>query len=252
MKMVIIVKKYIRIGVIVIALCGMLYSLYNIIGWKKDNDKNKKVEETVSDYVNIEPEKEEYEVDFNELEKLNSDTIGYIYVPNSGISFVVVKGNDNNYYLKHNFEKEKSKGGWIFMDYSNTGDITDKNIVIYGHNRLDGSMFAPLKKTFSKDWISDPKNLDIIYVNKQGIYKYRVFSQYTINAEDYYIKTAFNDDDEYKTFLKEMKKRSINKFDLNVDDVSSIITLSTCTNINDGRVVFQAYLLTPEAEPYQE
>ena len=44
----------------------------------------------------------EYEVDFNELEKINSDTIGYIYVPNSGISFVVVKGNDNNYYLKHN------------------------------------------------------------------------------------------------------------------------------------------------------
>ena len=245
-------KKWARVVILILALSGIIYSLYNIIDWKKDNDKNKKAEETVNEFVKIDEEKEEYEVNFDELEKLNSDTIGYIYVPNSGISFVVVKAKDNNYYLKHNFEKEKSKGGWVFMDYTNTGEITDKNMVIYGHNRLDGSMFAPLKKTFSKEWISDSKNLDIIYVNRQGIYKYRVFSQYTIDAEDYYIKTAFNDDDEYKTFLKEMKKRSINKFDLNVDEVTSIITLSTCTNINDGRVVFQAYLVNEVATPYQE
>lgn len=246
MKMVIIVKKYIRIIVIILALCGIVYSLYHIIDWKKDNDSNKTVEETVSEYVEIDEETDDYKISFEDLEKINPDTIGYIYVPKLDISYVVVKGKDNSYYLKHNFEKEKNKGGWIFMDYSNTGDVTDKNIVIYGHNRLDGSMFAPLKKTLTKEWANDPENQTIIYINKKGTYKYKVFSQYTIDAEDYYIKTKFDSDEEYKTFLNDMKKRSFFNHELNVDEVTSVITLSTCTNIKDGRVVLQAYLLNEE------
>ena len=39
------------------------------------------------------------------------------------------------------------------MDYTNTGDITDKNIVIYGHNMKDGSMLANLRRTINKDWL---------------------------------------------------------------------------------------------------
>ena len=246
--MVSIMKKVIRILIIILAVCGIVYSLWNIIGWKKDNDTNKNVEEQVSEYVSIDDETEDYDVSFEDLEKINPDTIGYIYVPNADISYIVVKGRDNSYYLNHNFEKEKNKGGWIFMDFTNTGEVTDKNIVIYGHNRLDGSMFAPLKKILNKEWANNPDNHTIIYINKKGTYKYKVFSQYTIDDEDYYIKTTFDSDNEYKTFLNEMKKRSFYNYDLNIDEVKSVITLSTCTNIKDGRVVLQAYLLNEETQ----
>ena len=110
MKMVSIVKKAIRIIIIILASIGLVYSLCHIFLWKKENDDNKKVEDNINEFVKIDDKKEEYEVDFDELSKINPDTIGYIYIPNSGISFVVVKGKNNSYYLNHNFEKEKNQG----------------------------------------------------------------------------------------------------------------------------------------------
>ena len=236
-------KNVLRILIILLALVGIIYSLYHIFFWHKENEENKKVEETINEYVTIDEQKEEYEVNFDELSKINPDTIGYIYIPNSGISFVVVKGKNNSYYLNHNFEKEKNQGGWIFMDYSNTGEITDKNIVIYGHNRFNGSMFAPLKTIMGKDWYKNESNHTLIYVNRNGIHKYKVFSQYTIEAEDYYITTSFDNDESFKEFVSTVKKRSQNKYDLDIDSVKSVITLSTCTNIGDGRIALHAALI---------
>ena len=58
--------------------------------------------------------------------------------------YPVVKGSNNSFYLNHCFDKSYNSAGWIFADYRNKFDNTDKNIVIYGHNMRDGSMFGSM------------------------------------------------------------------------------------------------------------
>ena len=86
-----------------------------------------------------------YELDFNKLFSVNNETVGWISVPNTSINYPVAKTNDNSFYLNHSFDKSKNTAGWIFADYRNSFNGQDKNIIVYGHNRMDSSMFATLK-----------------------------------------------------------------------------------------------------------
>lgn len=99
-----------------------------------------------------------YKLDFNNLFSINSSTVGWINVPGTSINYPVVQSSDNSFYLSHSFDKSNNKAGWIFADYRNKFDGTDKNIIIYGHNRMDSSMFATLKNTQKQDWLNNKNN----------------------------------------------------------------------------------------------
>ena len=120
----------------------LIYSTINIVLWAINNHANKDVIAEINKSVEINNNAEEkYKINFEELKQKNSDTIAWLKVENTSIEFPVVKTNNNSYYLTHNFNKESNKAGWIFADYKNKFDGTDKNIIIYGHNRIDDSMF---------------------------------------------------------------------------------------------------------------
>ena len=185
---------------------------------------------------------DKYVVDFTSLKKQNKDTIAYIKVNNTNIDYVVVKTKDNNYYLNHDFNKKYNVSGWVFADFHNKFDGNDKNIIIYGHNTQDGSMFGSLKNVLTEDWQKNKDNHKITLVTEQGNYVYQVFSTYSIKAEDYYIKTSFNDK-EYSEFLTKLKKRSNYDYGVKIDNKDNILTLSSCTVSGINRVVLHAKLL---------
>ena len=58
--------------------------------------------------------------------------------------------NNNDFYLKHSFDKKYNAAGWIFADYRNKLDGSDKNIVVYGHNRQNGTMFSSLRNILNQ------------------------------------------------------------------------------------------------------
>ena len=150
-----------------------------------------------------------------------------------------IKAKNNDYYLKYSFDKTYNEAGWIFADYKNKFNGEDKNIVIYGHNRKDGSMFGSLKDTLNEIWFNDDDNRNIVFITEQEVSTYRVFSIYQIKKEDYYIKTDFKDN-EFKKFIETLKKRSIKEFDEEISESSHILTLSTCGNNNKYRTVLHA------------
>ena len=240
-------KKY-RISLLLvftfICLFGLIYSLINIINWKKDVDDNKKIIEDIKENIIIEPKEEEkevkYNIDFKSLKEQNSDTIAYVKVNGTNIDYVVVKGNDNSYYLKHNFNKEYNVAGWIFSDYHNKFNETDKNIVIFGHNTKDGSMFGSLKNVLESDWQKEVKNTIIVMVNENEPIIYQVFSTYSIKPEDYYITTEFKDGEDFSKFIDTIKKRSNHDYNVNVDSSDSVLTLSSCIGDGSKRVVLHA------------
>ena len=245
-------KRKIRIKSNIIIIFGILcfvvaiYSTYKIIMWKQNVDRNNTIKEEINELVEIDEKnslKDKYNVDFKSLKEQNSDTIAYIKVNGTNIDYVVVKENDNSYYLNHNFNKEYNVAGWIFSDYHNKFDETDKNIVIFGHNTKNGSMFGTLKNVLDKSWQDNKDNLEITLVTEKGQYKYQVFSTYSIIAEDYYINTLFNSDGEYSRFLNEISSRSNYDYNVEVNSNDRILTLSSCIGDGKKRVVLHAKLI---------
>lgn len=218
----------------------LIFSSTKIIKWYVDNNKNKKILDDISTNIKLDKKTNEYTIDFEQLKKQNADTVAYIEVKNTNIKYPVVKYTDNSYYLSHNFNKENNKAGWVFADYRNKVDTTDKNMILYGHNMRDKSMFGTLKYTLEKDWQNDENNRLIILITEDSKYTYEVFSTYKVKAEDYYIKTNFASDDEYKKFLDTIKSRSNFDYSVDVDINDHILTLSTCDYTSQNRVVLHA------------
>lgn len=233
--------KKIYIFFLIIFLIMFLISLYKIIEWKIYNNADEKILEELENTINIEAYDDDltYNIDFKTLKEKNHDMVAWIKVNGTSIEYPVVQTTNNNYYLKYNFYKEYNPSGWIFADYRNKLDGTDNNIIVYGHNVKDGSMFNSLKNVLKSEWYENKDNSKIIFVTENEIQQYEVFSVYKILDEGYYIKTEF-ENNEFGNFLNTIKKRSIYDFNVELSETNQILTLSTCASNNAYRIVVHA------------
>lgn len=207
-------KAILNLILYIILLSILIYSGIKIFKWYKDKTNNNKIAEQIKSTVIVEEE--------------------------NGDEYPVVKGTNNSFYLNHCFDKSNNSAGWIFADYRNKFDNTDKNIVIYGHNMRDGSMFGSMLNILNAKWYENEENTNITLYTENEKCMYKVFSIYKIENEDYYIKTEFKNDNEFEDFIKTLKKRSIKDFNVDVSKDDNILTLSTCANNNKYRVVLHA------------
>ena len=234
-------KTILNLILYIILLSILIYSGIKIFKWYKDKTNNNKIAEQIRSTVIVEEENgDEYTVDFNKLKEQNNETIAWLKVNNTNVEYPVVKGTNNSFYLNHSFDKSNNSAGWIFADYRNKFDNTDKNIVIYGHNMRDGSMFGSMLNILNAKWYENEENTNITLYTENEKCMYKVFSVYKIENEDYYIKTEFKNDNEFEDFIKNLQKRSIKVFNVDVSKDDNILTLSTCANNNKYRVVLHA------------
>ena len=238
-------KAILNLILYIILLSILIYSGIKIFKWYKVKTNNNKIVEQIKNTVIIEENNEDgnengYTVDFNKLKEQNNETIAWLKINNTNVEYPVVKGTNNSFYLNHSFDKSKNSAGWIFADYKNKFDNTDKNIVIYGHNMRDGSMFGSMLNILDAKWYENEENTNITLYTENEKCIYKVFSIYKIENEDYYIKTEFKNDNEFEEFVKNLKKRSIKDFNVDISKDDNILTLSTCANNNKYRIVLHA------------
>lgn len=222
----------------------MCYSGYKIVMWLIENTQSQQIIQEIANKITItedsEKNEKKYNVNFSDLKAKNEDTVAWLKVNGTGIEFPVVQSNNNDFYMNHSFDKSSNGAGWIFADYKNKLDGTDRNIVIFGHNRRDGSMFGTLKNILNKEWYETEENLTIPFITEKEYAKYQVFSVYTLEAEDYYITTNFASNESFANFIEKIKSRSIKNFGIEVTGEDKILTLSTCADNNKYRVVLHA------------
>lgn len=237
------INKYILVFYIT-SIILLIYSGYLIIDWFIDNNQNKKAKNhiiEVTDITKVTKDRYPYlKTNLSNLIKENNETVGWIQVPNTKINYPVVQSADNEYYLNHNFYKSYNLAGWIFMDYRNILN-NDSNIIIYGHNRLDESMFGTLKKLLKDEY--HKSNKYIFFNTKDTMSTYEIFSVYTINAKDFKANTNFNNDSEYTDYLDNIKNLSIINFNNKVTYKDKIITLYTCSDNTNDRTIVHAKLV---------
>lgn len=241
-------KKFFLILIEIIFLIIIIFCSIKIFMWWKENKENQKILSDILDESiiistttnNAESSIENYEINMEKLKEKNEDCVGYIKINGIDIQYPVVQGENNNFYLSHSFDKSDNSAGWIFLDYRNKLDRTDKNIIIYGHNRRDGSMFGKIKNALNSKWYLEEKNRKIDFITENEKNEYEIFSIYKIPEEEYYLTTDFNDDKSYQDFLNTLKQRSIQDFGIDLSSKKSILTISTCDNNNKYRIVIHS------------
>lgn len=182
------------------------------------------------------------------LRDTNPDTYGFIKIPNSQINYPMMQCDNNDYYLTHAFDGGSSAVGAIFIDFRNKPNIEDnKNVIIYGHNMLNGSMFHDATKFLDEEFFMNTEN-DIVITTFDGHYTFRVFSAYPTSKYDDYFRTYFASNEDFLNFCYDREAKSIyHREDISFSPDDLIITLSTCILGNDdGRYAIHAKLIKVE------
>lgn len=239
-----------------VMLIVFLFSLIKVIMWIIDNNNTNDIIKKVANTYEIneksydneviinENEKDIYfdymklkfiDVDINKLKTFNPDTIGFIKVMGTNINYPFVQTKDNDYYLNRSYDKTYNNAGWIFLDYRNN-EFNDKNTIIYGHGRINGTMFGSLKDTLKSSWQNNKDNYIIKISTERENSIWQIFSVYKIATTSDYLQTTFSDN-EFESFINLIKGRSSYNFETNVTNEDKVLTLSTCYNDNDKMVV---------------
>ena len=243
---------------LVIAICGFIYSGFEIIRYLYDgynnkqlqlelqqmykksiaNQQNDKLSSVGDSSINAKEEAQENLEHFLPLLEINEDVKGWISIAGTTIDYPIVQGEDNDYYLEHNIYREASKRGSIFMDYRNSLQ-PNENLVIYGHEMKDGSMFGELTGYKQQSFYEDHRYISIYTFDDSSTWE--VFSVYIYEPTDHFFKINFANEQEKIDFLTFIEQKSLYPTYSEVTAEDELLTLVTCTyEVHDGRLVVHA------------
>lgn len=166
-------------------------------------------------------------IDFDALLSINSDCVGWIHIPDTGVSYPVVQGSDNSHYLKHLFNGKWNSGGCIFMDCRVNALLSDRHSIIYGHHMKDGTMFSGLTKYKKQQYYNE--HPDALFITPVATYRIEFFSGYVAKVSDPAWQIVFESDEVYEAWLKDVDERSWFESPLSPAVTDRILTLSTCS-----------------------
>lgn len=246
-------KKIICSMLILLCLIGSIIGGYQIYTIIKEYLKADSVYTELDDYIILPKENDKSPsgeredsfrfpvIDFDNLQKINSDIIGWIYIEETNINYPIVQGRDNKYYLKHLLNKEWNSSGCIFLDSRNSSDLSDKHSIIYGHHMRDGKMFSDLVKYKQQPFYE--KHPEILILTPDGNYKLIIFSAYVTSVIDDVWNIDFSTENDYDEWINKSLYKSCLKCDVNPTTADQIVTLSTCSyEYNNARFVLLGLL----------
>ena len=170
----------------------------------------------------------------------NADMVGWILIEDTNIDYPVMQTpTDPNYYLKHNFEKNYTDYGCPFMQADCDALCPSDNLIIYGHNMKDGSMFADLAKYRSKDFWQSHKT--VWFDTALGSSAYEIFAviHTTVQADaadafPFYRFVNAASPEEYADYVSICQARALYDTGISAQYGDKLLTLSTCDNITDN------------------
>ena len=199
----------------------------------EDNDNQKQFTENMKKVITLQQE--------------NVDVKAWIQIEDTSINYPILQTTDNEYYLKHNYKKENSQYGSIYL--KNECDIlnNNSNLIIYGHNMKDGQMFNNLLKYKEKSFYDNHKTIKIATNNEESeysivaVFKSRIFYQNENNVFRFYNYINFNDEQTYNEYIENCKKIQLYETGVSAIYGEQLITLITCEySQENGRMVIVA------------
>lgn len=229
--------------ILICAIGVFLFSGYKLYGIFSEYKKGSSEYDALREQVIVQeiPKVEEgfqkeatFNVDFETLQGINKDVVGWIRFDEPvNISYPIVKGIDNEKYLHTTFEGKRNSAGTLFVDYHNSEDFEDKNTFIYGHNMKNGTMFGMLKKYKNESFCRENPYF-YIYTPDKKICTYQIFSVSVVDDASEIYKRVFSGEEEFLQYIEMARKSALYQVDVAVGADSQIVSLSTCTNVNEN------------------
>lgn len=188
-----------------------------------------------------------------ELYGINNDYVGWLKIDDTVIDYPVVMGSDieDDYYLKHWFDKTENKNGTLFTlpscetgigyafnNYEN-GIVPTTNIIIFGHDMGSGEMFGKLKKYLKQDYFEKHRiiEFDTAYEHREyeviSVFRSHVFES-SEDAFRYYYFFNADTQEEFDYWVSNITEKNEITADFSVNYGDEFITLSTCNSTNEN------------------
>lgn len=175
----------------------------------------------------------------SDLISMNNDCIGWVSVPNTGISYpVMYTPNNHQKYLNRDFYGNYSCNGTPFLDYR--CNLNSTNMIIYGHHMNNGSMFAGLCNYADYSYFTE--HPQIVFETEDGASTYTVFAVLKVKSDDFWYRFITADtESKYDRKITYAKENSLYDTGITPTYGQQILTLSTCYGYSsDGRILVLA------------
>lgn len=241
-------SRLIRITIFIIFLLIFIFSIVNLLRWVIYNKKSANLIEDVIEENFIEVNEDTDEnivknpVNFEELKNTNEDVVAWIRIADTTVNYPIVQSEDNEYYLQRDLNKKYSTCGWIFMNFKNNSNFSDRNTTIFGHNIKSGLMFKDLLKIYRNEL---GKDVTIEIYTETEKMEFAVYSSYMIEPEEYATQVLTTDEQEEK-YISEILKRSSTTYNIVPTKKDKLITLSTCDNSGKNRILIHGVYIGGE------
>ncbi len=185
-----------------------------------------------------------FTVDWEYLSSINDDIVGWLYCPGTVINYPVVQSNDHDYYLDHSFDGSSNTSGTLFVDRDSVSGIVQSNLIIYGHNMKDESMFGTFKYYAEESFFEEHPTL--YYLTPEQCYRVDLICAHIVEATTENFPGYFASLDDYNTYLSRI---SSSAFWVNAEAVTTehqLLTMSTCTSAagySDPRLLVQGMMV---------
>lgn len=237
-------QKKILVIISVFLICILTFSTFQLIRIHNDKEKTiSQLEELKSIIENTSNQTDAVNSRYLTLKEKNSDFVGWLTVDGTNIDYPVMQNaNEPEFYLKHNFSKEDDRHGIPFASPSSEIPNGD-NIIIFGHNMKDDTMFSELQKFISPEFCEENHSITFSTCTTSDIYDIiMVFKISESDAEKfpYYTYTSFDNTTANK-YLSAAAQYLIWSDNKKLGDDAKLLTLSTCEyTLNNGRLVIIA------------
>lgn len=166
-------------------------------------------------------------MDIAALREVNPDVVGWIDIPGGEISYPLLQGEDNDYYLHHTWEKKWNSGGSIFLDCRSARDFEDFHTLIYGHRMRNDTMFAPLRRYAEQSWWEAHP---YIYITDGGrVRRYEIFAAWEPDVASLVYDPDLTDEAARRALIAQCLAASVIDAGIVPGPEDHLLTLSTCT-----------------------
>ena len=221
---------------IFIAICVYLFKYYTT---GNDAEVLNSIE---IDENEVTQDKTEKMIKLEKMQEENDEIIGWLEIEGTEISYPVMQTTDNDYYLTHNYKKEESASGALFLDKDFDLEKPSTNYLIYGHRMKNGTMFEDLIKYKDKEFYEQHPVIRFITNKEDANYEViaafysRVYYKSEKDVFRYYYFIDAKNEEEFYEYIKNSKKASIYDTGKTAEYGDQLLTLSTCEySQDDGR-----------------
>lgn len=165
--------------------------------------------------------------DIAALREVNPDVVGWIHIPGGDISYPLLQGEDNDYYLHHTWEKKWNSGGSIFLDCRSARNFGDFHTLIYGHRMRNDTMFAPLRRYAEQTWWEAHPYIYI--VDEEQVRRYEIFAAWEPDVTSPVYDPDLTGGEARREMIAQCLTASVIGTGVVPDPEDHLLTLSTCT-----------------------